>query len=108
MWILGEHRNMKRGDRESKIYMTIDVMHAELRRYRSQELRVEIPPAAFRCGQSVLQWWAPWMKDAPETPSHYNRKNRPAWFSAEIASYCGYGDIKYAGQTTRAHQYHVY
>ena len=107
-WILGEHRNMKRGDRESKIYMTIDVMHEQLRRYRSQELRIEIPSAAFMCGQSVLQWWAPWMKDAPETPAHYNRKNRPAWFSAEISSYCRYGDIKYAGQTTRAHQYHVY
>ena len=99
---------MKRGDRESKIYMTIDDMHEQLRRYRSQELRVEIPPALFKCGQSVLQWWAPWMKDAPETPPHYNRKNRPAWFSAEIASYCRYGDIKYAGQTMRAHQYHVY
>jgi len=108
MWILGEHRNMKRGDRESKIYMTIDVMHEQPRRYRSQELRVEIPAAAFMCGQSVLQWWAPWMKDAPETPPHYNRKNRPAWFSAEILSYCGYGDIKYAGQTIQQHQYHVY
>ena len=80
----------------------------QLRRYRSQELRVEIPPAAFKCGQSVLQWRAPWMKDAPETPSHYKQKNRPVWFSAEVASYCGYGHIKYAGQTTRAHQYHVY
>ena len=107
MWVLGEHRNMKRGDRESKVYMTIDVMHEQLLRYHSQELGVEIPVAAFMCGQSVLQWWAPWMKDAPETPPHYNRKNRPAWFSAEIASYCRYGDIKYAGQTMRAHQYHV-
>ena len=48
------------------------------------------------------------MKDASETPPHYNRKNRPAWFSAEIASYCGYGDIKIPGQTIRAHKYHVY
>ena len=107
-WMLGEHRNMKRGDRESKTYMTIDDMHEQLRRYREQEFRVEIPPALFKCGQSVLQWWASWMKDASKTPRHYNRKNRPAWFSAEIASYCGYGDIKYAGQTMRAHQYHVY
>ena len=107
-WRLGEHRNMARGDRESKIYMTIDDMHEQLRCYRSQELRVEIPPALFKCGQAVLQWWAPWMKDAPETPPLYNRKNRLAWFRAEIASYCRYGDIKYAGQTMRAHQYHVY
>ena len=99
---------MKRGDRESNIHMTIDVMHEELRHFRSQALRIEIPPAAFKCGQSVLQWWAPWMKDAPKTPAHYNRKNRPAWFNAEICSYCGYGDIKYAGQTIQQHQYHVY
>ena len=73
----------------------------------SQELRVEIPTAAFMCGQPVLQWWASWMKDASKTPRHYNRKNRPAWFSAEIVSYCGYGYIKYAGGTMRAHQYRV-
>ena len=58
--------------------------------------------------QSVLQWWAPWMKDAEETPASYNKKNRPWWFSAEVTSYRGYGDIKYAGQVTRHHQYNVY
>ena len=93
---------------ESKIFSTIDLMHQQLLRYRELELRVEIPPALFKCGQSVLQWWAPWMKDAAVTPSHYKHKSRPAWFSAEIASYCGYGDIKYAGQTMRVHDYHVY
>ena len=41
------------------------------------------------------------MKDALETPWYYNRKNRPAWFSAEITSYCHYGDIQYVGQTMR-------
>ena len=97
-WRLGEHRNMKRGDRESKIYKAIDDMHEQL----------AIPSALFKCGQSVLQWWASWMKNALETPKTYNKKNRPAWFSAEIASYCRYGDIKYAGQTMQAHQYHVY
>ena len=107
-WVLGEHYNMTKGDRESRIWMTMDAMHEQLRWYRSQELRVEIPPALFKCGQAVLQWWASWMKDAPETPSHYNKKSRPAWFSAEVASYCGYGHIKYAGQTMLAHQYHVY
>ena len=99
---------MKRGDRESKTYMSIDDMHEQLRSYREQELRVEVPPAASMCGQSVLRWWALWMKDAPETLWYYSRKNRPAWFSAEITSYCHYGDIKYVGQTMRAHHYHVY
>ena len=107
-WVLGEHYNMTKGDRESRIWMTMDAMHEQLRWYRSQELRVEIPPAAFKCGQAVLQWWAPWMKDAEETPASYNKKNRPWWFSAEVTSYRGYGDIKYAGQVTRDHQYNVY
>ena len=87
---------MKRGDRESNIYMTTDVMHEQLLCYHSQELCVNKSLLLlFMCGRSVLPWWAPWMKDASETPPHYNRKNRLAWFSAEIASYCGYGDIKY-------------
>ena len=99
---------MTKGDRESRIWMTMDAMHEQLRWYRSQELRVEIPPAAFKCGQAVLQWWAPWMKDAKETPASYNKKNRPWWFRAEVTSYRCYGDIKYAGQVTRDHQYNVY
>ena len=97
-WRLGEHRNMKRGDRESKIYMAIDDMHEQL----------EIPSALFKCGQSVLQWWASWMKNALETPKTYNKKSRPAWFSAEVTSYVRYGKIKYAGQTMTDHLYHVY
>ena len=85
---------MTRGDGESKIC--------------EWEHRLKIPPALFKCGQNVLQWWAPWMKDAEETPASYNKKNRPWWFSAEVTSYRGYGDIKYAGQVTRDHQYNVY
>ena len=91
---IGEQNNMTRGDGESKIC--------------EWEHRLKIPPALFKCGQSVLQWWAPWMKDAEETPASYNKKNRPWWFSAEVTSYRGYGDIKYAGQMTRDHQYNVY
>ena len=83
-------------------------LEAEVRRYREQELRVEIPPALSKCRQSVLQWWAPWMKNASETPQQYNRKSRPWWFSAEIASYGLHGEIRYAGQTMTAQQYHVY
>ena len=91
---IGEQNNMTRGDGESKIC--------------EWEHRLKIPPALFKCGQSVLQRWAPWMKDAEETPASYNKKNRPWWFSAEVTSYRGYGDIKYAGQMTRDHQYNVY
>ena len=48
------------------------------------------------------------MKDAKETPASYNKKTRPAWFSAEVTSFRGYCDIKYAGQMMRAHVYNVY
>ena len=71
-------------------------------------LYVESPPALFKCGQSVLQWWASWFKDAEETPASYKQKHRPAWFIAEVTSYCGYGNIKYAGQVIREHLYNVY
>ena len=91
---IGEQNHMTRGDGESKIC--------------EWEHRLKIPPALFKCGQNVLQWWASWMKDAKETPASYNKKNRPWWFSAEVTSYRGYGDIKYAGQVTRDHQYNVY
>ena len=91
---IGEQNSMTRGDGESKIC--------------EWEHRLKIPPALFKCGQNVLQWWASWMKDAKETPASYNKKNRPWWFFAEVTSYRGYGDIKYAGQVTRDHQYNVY
>ena len=76
-WILGKHCNMKHGGRESQLCMTVDDMHEQLRRYRSQELRVEIPPALFKCGQSVLQWWAPWMKNAPRPFGITTRRTVP-------------------------------
>ena len=51
---LGEHGNMARVDCESKVYMAIDVMHEELRRYRSLELRVEIRAAVVGFAD---MWW---------------------------------------------------
>ena len=40
----------------------------------------------FREGQSVMQWWAVWMKDAPlnELPGSYAKRKRPAWFKADV------------------------
>ena len=87
---MAEQRNMGQGDWESKIFQQIDGMHEELRRFRAEKLGVSIPMPKFRTGQSVLQWWAGWMKGAEVTPSRYNRTNRPAWFSAEVCSYKTY------------------
>ena len=72
------------------------------------ELRIAIPEPKFKCGQIVLQWWSGWMKIAEETPASYNKKSRPAWYSAKVCSYKEYGEIRYAGQMTNAHLYNVY
>ena len=58
----------------------------------------QIPLPKFQPGQSCLQWWASWMKDAAEVPLTYNRKKqRPCWYSAEILTYLRYDAIKYCG-----------
>ena len=96
------------GDRESKVFQQIDAMHEELKMYREEKAGRAIPEPKFKTGQSVLQWWSSWMKSAAETPLSYNKKNRPAWFSAEICSYNNYGTIRYAGQLTTSNLYNVY
>ena len=42
------------------------------------------PGPRFQRGQSVHQWWAPWMDGAKETPSGIRKKSRPSWFSSEV------------------------
>ena len=91
--MLAELYHMQRGDRESRIFQTIDKMAADLKAYKEKELRIAIPEPKFKHGQSVLQWWSPWMKTAEETPTSFNGKNRPAWFSAEVTTYKEFGEI---------------
>ena len=107
-WFKANERNMARGDRESKGFQQIDAMHEELKRYREEKVGRAIPEPKFKTGQSVLQCWSSCMKSAAETPLSYNKKNRPAWFSAEICSYNKYGTIRYAGQLTISNLYNVY
>ena len=107
-WFMGNERNMARGDRESKVFQQIDAMHAESKRYREEKAGCAIPEPKFKTGQSVLQWWAGWMKSASETPPTYNKKLRPAWFSAEVCSYHKYDTIRYAGKLTTSNLYNVY
>ena len=69
----------------------------------------ELPPQqAFAVGQSVLQWWAPWMQKCVTTPSQLKKANRPSWYSGEVICYSGFReDFKYAGATTTTHTYKV-
>ena len=67
------------------------------------------PPPLFKNGQSVCQWWASWMKGALAPPESYNKKQRPAWFSAEVCTWNGWTSIQYAGiQQPECHTYHVH
>ena len=64
---------------------------------------------AFLPGQSIIQWWASWFKNADEPPKKYSKKKRPAWFSGEVLTYNGYKAIKYAGiQQVAQHCYVTY
>ena len=91
--------NMEKADRDSKRWQAIDKRLAEA-------LAPSEPK--FHAGQSVLQWWATWMKSATHPPKRYNKKDRPWWFSAEVLSIAGYGTITYAGREWTGSLYHVY
>ena len=107
-WYMGNQRNLARADRESKIYQQIDAMHEELRMYRQAKAGFALPKPTFKAGQSVLHWWASWMKTATQTPATYNTKHRPAWYSAEVCTYDRFGSMRYAGQLYTENLYNVY
>ena len=67
------------------------------------------PKPKFREGQSVIQYWASWFSKAKGPIDQYNKKNRPAWYFADINSYCGWspGHL-YAGMPHAGHVYHAY
>ena len=67
------------------------------------------PAPLYGNGQSAIQWWANWMKNATELPKSYNKGNRPSWYSAEITAYVGWKeDRKYCGVPQACHFYAVY
>ena len=52
----------------------------------------------YSAGQSVLQWWSNWFSKGGDAPKQYNKKNRPSWFSGEVANPAVFvEDYKYAG-----------
>ena len=63
----------------------------------------------FLPGQSIIQWWASWFKEAEVFPEKYKKKQRPAWFSGEVLAHAGYKSMKYAGiQQEKQHVYVCY
>ena len=67
------------------------------------------PVPKFECGEIIIQWWAPWLKDAAAPPKTYKGKQRPAWFKGEVLGTEGLRSIHYAGiLNSEQHCYHVY
>ena len=68
------------------------------------------PPAKFRCGQTVLQYWAGWFKTEPENTQRIRAsgKDRPVWYIGEILAGPDYQSIVYAGVRVEDHCYYVH
>ena len=67
------------------------------------------PPPRFKHGETIIQWWAPWFRDAKELPATYSGNNRPAWFKGEILAVFSWQSVMYAGFMNGAQNtYHVY
>ena len=63
----------------------------------------------FKNGESIIQWWAPWMAEATQPPKSYKQKDRPAWFKGEVLTWAGEQSVFYAGiQHPSEHTYQVY
>ena len=101
-WQHAETKHMGRSSRESLGRESFEKHLAEVSRGSHREPK-------FRNGESIIQWWAPWMEDATEPPKSYNNKNRPAWFKGELLTWAGEQSVFYAGiQQPSEHTYLVY
>ena len=84
---LKEQEDAKK-DRVDALQEAVDALTAETRELRALQGRSQAVRAkpVFSTGQSVLQWWASWFKDSKSAPGQYKAKQRPSWFSGEVAS----------------------
>ena len=118
-------KNMKREDQVAQLlraaWISEDEKEAALRKLMASEAEVEelsrrkeqppddSDPPVFSPGQSVLQWWAGWFKDATEPKLHYKKSQRPTWYSGEIVNPAQYmTDFKYAGMLYTGWTYPVH
>ena len=89
-------KNMKVADDRSRGVVTQCALMDSLSsledylRAKTEELAIAVSrgvaPPKFFTGQSVHQWWAPWMAQAPldKLPGTYAQRKRPSWFKAEV------------------------
>ena len=69
-----------------------------------------IPKAKFRCGQTILQYWARWFKTEPEESARTSAsgKDRAKWYIGEVKDGPDYICLVYAGVRVLDHWYHIH
>ena len=109
---IAEYNHLVRSEQEAKGRDNFDLFVENAisgSRIASPESPVGPPLPKFQNGHSIIQWWAPWMRDAEQLPSTYNKNDRPAWFKGEVLAHVGWQSVKYAGFVNPPqHAYHVY
>jgi len=115
-----ETRQMNRADDESarrqkweritEVYQAMsDTLDTEwpveiFQRYESVSNR-----PLWREGQCILQWWAPWMKDAKEILFPVYGNDRPAWYVGVVMAHIGVQSMQYGGVTRKLqHCYQIF
>jgi len=56
-----------------------------------------MPPPLFGVDDSIVQWWAPWMKLYERPVVSPASSLQPRWFRAKIVAYAGVHAVMYAG-----------
>ena len=75
---------------------------------RINELDAQARGPKFGIGQSVMQWWASWMRDAETPPASQQKIYRPHWYRGEIFSHAEWKvDYRYAGVLHTSYVYSV-
>jgi len=112
-----EGLNMARGDRESATFQKIDklrgftsTLQKSLKRKHDQLQQQRHPAPKFKAGQSIVQWWADWMKSVKEPPAGYGKKTykRPSWYVGDVLAFVRYGTSRYAGVEITDNWYKVH
>ena len=92
-----EQRRMLIADQASQAAETIAALSAVAAQATSSSSSRD-PEAKFGNGQSVLNWWASWFREAVEPPTKIKGRQRPKWYDSNIICQRGIMGVHYAGR----------